>query len=181
MKKNLLKLSGFFGLVSLLAGIPLTAADLNSDFSLQGTILLLLVSLLILSYLVFLAGFIYLGNLTKNTLMIISSYCLILIGSLNYAMLYLSQTYANWTVIYEQAIVIIVFGISFGLAGVFHGFSLLKLKEQLGNIASRTGWVEMIFGFSLLTLVLSPIAILLIIPLYILEIMLLLKANKVRI
>ena len=181
MKKNFLKFIAISGLFSLFFSFPLATPGIINQFDFESFTLVSLVILSALSYLIFLAGFVYLGKKTQNTLMIVSSCFLILISVFNDFTIFLSQTSTKWSIFFDQPSRIISFGIIFGLVGILHGISLLKLEKQLGSIAKKTGWVEMIFGFSLLTLVLSPIAILLIIPLYILEIMLLLKANKVRI
>ena len=181
MKKNLLKLAAISGLLTFFLEFPFATPEVTNYFNFTDLNLFFLLTLSALSYLFFLFGFIYLGKKTKNTTMIISSSVLILIGIISDLTIYLSETNLGWFMFVEQFIVAALFGVTLGLAGIFHGYSLLRLKKYVGNIAIQTGWVEIIFSFSLLTLVLSPIALLLIIPLYVLEILLLLKANKIRI
>ena len=176
MNKYLLKFSAFTGLVSLFLSIPLGLLELG--YGPAGVLLLLFVSISVLSFIFFMIGFIHLGNIQKNLLLVVSSYFLLFIGVIDEIIIYLSLVNANWTEIHDSTIFEVTSVLVFGLVGMIHGYSLLNLKNNIREIAKKTGWLEVVFYFSLFTIILSPLALLLFVPMMVFEITLLLKASK---
>ncbi len=178
MKKHFLKLSVWCGLLSLFLSIPVPLTDLKIDFGLTTPISNLFIVLSAASYTLFTLGFVYLGKISKNAILILSSLLLIFVSTSSDVMLFLSQSDMSWETLYNTLAVTIVSAVAFGFSLMFHGYSLIKLKHIYGSLAEYTGWIEVISGLTLATLILSPIGLLLLIPMYICQIRLLLYARK---
>ncbi|MFA6023719.1 MAG: hypothetical protein WC777_00675 [Candidatus Gracilibacteria bacterium] len=179
MKKNLFKLAAFSGLVSLISSVPLTllveakGGSYFPEFNLGP-----LIFLSIVSYALFLSGFIYLGQIQNSKVTAVSSFLLILVNISYDLLVYLPKISTYPSKLDEYPSAYIAFGITYGLLTILHGYSLIQLKNPMGGLTKKTGWVELIFGFSFVTVVLSPISLLLLIPMYLLQVKLLLRARK---
>lgn len=178
MKNFNLKLSAWAGIVSLLISIPLGLIILDIDLNLPKPVLALMLGSSAVSYFVFMLGFLYLGKKQNNIVLIIFSVLLVLISALDDLFLFLSQTDDYWEVVYNKPIVTMAFAFTFGLSWALHGYFLTKLKSKLDGLVKRTGWLEILCGGSLASIILSPLALLLLVPTYIMQIKLLFNAGK---
>jgi len=73
---------------------------------------------------------------------------------------------------------IVVWSLAMGLILIVFGFSMLRLKRRFANLAKATGWVDIVAGFCILSVMLMPIALVLMLPMIILETLVLLRAYK---
>lgn len=177
MNKKLLTLSAFSAIISFICGFVLIATDLTDELASEREVLTFFSILSIISYMLFMLGFVHIGKANKSISLIISSYILSFIGSFSVLLTYLSNISQDWANFYDKPIVIILFVVSFGLFGVMHGYGVLNLKNIEGKSAKQAGWLEILMSISLLTFVLSPLALLLVIPMYFSQTKLLFKAR----
>ena len=73
-----------------------------------------------------------------------------------------------------QALVLVALGI----VSIVFGRALIKLQFQLGKIAKAAGVLNIITGISMITVVLSFVGVILLIPIYMMEIIILFRASK---
>lgn len=125
-------------------------------------------------YTIFAWGFKTIGEKYQIKLLVITSLLSIALAFISNAMdivkIFFSTSGLQWYTI----ILLVIFGVT----GIFFGIGMLKLKPRFGAIAQAAGVLEIICGISFVTLILSLIGVLLQIPIYILEVMLLFKAAK---
>ncbi len=74
------------------------------------------------------------------------------------------------------ALYAIISSFSTGLVVTVFGISLLRMRKRFGDLARVTGWLDIILGICLLSIILAPVAVLLMPPVIILEAALLFKA-----
>ena len=65
-----------------------------------------------------------------------------------------------------------------GVISIFLGIGLLRLQDGMGRIAKVAGRLELVFGISYASLILAFVGVLLLIPLLVVEIVLLSKADQ---
>ena len=173
-----IKYAGIAGILSLIFAVPVTFFEiLKSLNKLDGGfisvyIFALLISLIL--YIVFIHGFKLVAEKYQNNLLRISSYILIISAIVYYGYLVLTLISPNLDNIVIQILAVVIDG----AASIPFGIALLKLKPQFGSLATGAGVVEIITGVSLLSVILSIVGILLLIPLYILGSMILFRAAK---
>ena len=126
------------------------------------------------TYIYFIWGFKIIGDKTKNKLLTMSSYLLIILTIATYIITFLFQNGSTLT----QAISGVVVIVLLGAASIPFGIGLLKLKKEFGGLATATGVLNIITGVSFVTVILIFIGLLVLIPLIVLEIMLMFKAAK---
>lgn len=126
----------------------------------------------IILYVIFIWGFKIIGNKTKNKLLTISSYILIVASIIFYLVDMFQFDTSNIFVSLAALFLLGALTIPFGIG-------ILKLKEKFGPMATTVGILNIIEGASLATIILSFIGIIVLIPTIILEIILMFKiANK---
>ena len=125
-------------------------------------------------YIIFIYGFLLIGERYENNLLRFASYFLIIFGTLFNGYSVLTIMYPNLDNMFVQIVSVVIAG----AATIPFGVGLLKLKPQFGSIATAAGVIEIISGVSLLTFILSFLTILLYIPLCILLSMILFRAAK---
>jgi transcriptional regulator with XRE-family HTH domain len=130
--------------------------------------------LVFVTYLFFLRGFILIGGLFKSDLLkvipIILILCLGLIFSYDITTLYYPEI--------EYEFVFISFSITFGILGIMFGYALMTLQKPLGNLAQYAGVLEILMGVCLLTVILSPLALFLSIPIELFEVLLIFRTIR---
>ena len=146
----------------------------SSPISFIGTMIVVKV-IQVISFILFTRGFIALGFLFENSLLKISSYLYIiavcLISCLEIVELFVREE--------EVTGLLGLFSILlFGSVSIVFGNGLLRLQDGMGRIAKIAGRLEIAFGVSYLTVILSFIGVILLAPLIIVEIILLFKADQ---
>ncbi|MCT4604287.1 MAG: helix-turn-helix domain-containing protein [Marinifilum sp.] len=129
----------------------------------------------LISVLFFLRGFILIGGIFKNYLLkivtgILVGFNILLIGYDIASVFYES---------FEREFILFAASVSFGIIGMIYGIALLRLKPSLGMIASYAGILQIIAACFFLTIILSFIGMIIIIPVELLEIILIFKAIEI--
>lgn len=170
-----LKIAYISGLVYFIIGFLEFAGDWsryyedNFIFGEYGYITIKLIALF--CYTLFMRGFHMVGSLCDKYLLKFSSVLLILLGVIFYGYDIISIYYARLDVEY----VLISSSIFYGVAGMIFGFALLKLEEYLGVMATITGGLTIAASFFLVTVFLSWLGLIFLIPAVLLQIILLYK------
>lgn len=173
-----LKYSAIAGIITFLTVIPVIIFEVLKGLNkLTGTlatyyVITILISLF--SYLIFIYGYVLIGSYLKNNLLrIISIISLIFAFILNG--FYIGSVYIpELAGLFFSIIVLLLYGV----IEIIFGISVLKLKGLFGGLATGMGVLMIITGISFLTVILSILGIILLIPIYILGIMILFKASK---
>ncbi len=180
-QKNTFTAAWISGIIYLLIGIIEIGVNVHlSEY--ESSIPLLSVTLVvkvvtIISFFLFTRGFLALAILFENQLLKIGSYISI----------------ATVTTIYTAEIIVTVFSpdaidiintmgamsvIPFGAIGVIFGLGIRRLQDGMGRIAKVAGTLEIIYGISYMTLILTPIGLIVLPAVLIVEIVLLAKADQ---
>lgn len=119
----------------------------------------------------FLRGYKTIGEVTKNSTLVTAAYAYFIMEIL------ISIVTIGLSVFsFEERIVEtlsgIVIAMLFGVSELILGIGVLKLKEHLGSFAQIIGILKIIIGVMLVTILLSPLAAILVVPILILEIVL---------
>ncbi|MBI2208265.1 hypothetical protein HYU50_02115 [Candidatus Woesearchaeota archaeon] len=177
MNKNLNN-AAIAGIVAAIFFIPAAIFEyLREADKLTGNLFPVYVLITIISlgsYLYFMWGFKIIADKTKNKLLGISTYLVIIATIVTYATIFLPQNDSTLT----QIIFGVVIFILFGALSIPFGIGLLRLKKEFGALATATGVLNIIGGISFITVFLFFIGLLIMVPLIVLEIMLMFKASK---
>lgn len=176
MNKNL-RYSAYAGIFAGLLLIPaMIFSFLKGAGKLEGMGMIWLVSTNIIYtglYIWFLWGFIYLADKTKNKLLKIATVLAMVSSVISIGTLFINE---------ETGVLAIVVGVLIlmisGVLSIIFGVGLLKLKKKLGSLATACGVINIIIGGCLVTVLLAIIALLLTLPLVIMEIILMFKASE---
>ncbi|MEM3074828.1 MAG: hypothetical protein QW727_02720 [Candidatus Pacearchaeota archaeon] len=173
-----IKNAAIAGILSIIVDIPLVILEvLKSLKMLSGGLLTIYIIVYVLSlllYIVFAWGFKIIGEKTQNNLLSVMTYVFI-ISSIIYDGYFILAAISPSL---DNPIISILTLIFYGAVGIPFGISLLKLKNQFGSIATATGILVIITSASFLTVILSIIGVLTLIPAYILEVILLFRASE---
>tara|TARA_Y100000034_G_scaffold89492_1_gene107685 strand:- start:1676 stop:2215 length:540 start_codon:yes stop_codon:yes gene_type:complete len=173
-----IKNSGIFGILILILTFPLLLLEFLKTFMSgdENFVMIYVISLLIylLIFIFFIRGFILIGKKLKIPLLVNLSYLTIIVNTIWTIFQIFTPIYPQLTNLFYQILVLLTFGIII----ILFGISLLKLEKKFGSIAKATGILNIIAGISFVTVILSFIGLLLIIPISILEIILLFRASK---
>ena len=135
-------------------------------------IIVKLVSLI--SFSVFIYGFVSIGDLFKNRFLKIVSFLLLvtysLVITLDIISLYFNLIFLNITLVIEI--------ISLGSIQLLFGISLLSLSKKIGNIALAAGVVEILTGILFISVIFVFAGLITYIPAIILEIVILYKTSE---
>jgi transcriptional regulator with XRE-family HTH domain len=175
---NQLNLAWVFGIGYFLLGFFEGIADYyrfdEGSMLINRELYIVLKVLVFVTYLFFLRGFILIGGLFKSDLLkvipIILILCLGLIFSYDITTLYYPEI--------EYEFVFISFSITFGILGIMFGYALMTLQKPLGNLAQYAGVLEILMGVCLLTVILSPLALFLSIPIELFEVLLIFRTIR---
>lgn len=120
-------------------------------------------------------GFLIAGNLLKNHLMKISSLLLILV-LLGF---YVFDILSVFNTALDIEVILVAQSLSFGFVGILFGLSILKSRDTLGNTGLASGVAELLLAFCLVTVILSPIALFLLFPAIVFEILVIYKVVEI--
>jgi len=125
----------------------------------------------------FLRGYKILGDLWKNTLLSSATYvyfiseCLLILAAIIFAAFEFEGTFAEISAGIPILIII-------GIAEILVGVGVLKLREQLGDFAFVIGIIKIINGALFISIIISFVAIFLIFPVLIMEVVFLYLAAQ---
>lgn len=125
----------------------------------------------LITFVYFQRGFILIGGLFKNYLLKIISFILIVCNILLIGYDIASVFYNSL----EKEFVMGGFALTFGSLGIVYGIALIRLKDLTGSIAKYAGIFEIIAGCCFLSLLLSFMGYIFLIPAEIFEIIMLFK------
>lgn len=129
----------------------------------------------LVSFFFFQRGFIVIGHMFRNYLLKIMSYVLIfgvfLIISYDIASLFYDSV--------EREFILGAQALTFGGIGILYGISLIKLHRSFGNVPVAAGIFEIAASCFFLTIILSFIGHIMLIPAELLEIVILYKAAEI--
>lgn len=177
---KILKYAAIAGILSIAMTMPLIMLEVfKSSVMLSSGLIAIYILAYLLDlalYAVFIWGFKVIGEKTQNTLLTISSYLLIIFSIVLYGYIILIPLIPSL----DKFLILIsvLYLLFYGVLSLLAGIAILKLKGRLGPIATATGILSIITGASFLTIILSAIGILTMMPAYVLEIILLFKASK---
>lgn len=176
--KNLLTISWiagtFFLVIAVFEGINdyVRLDDKEFIFGVWGHVLIK--ALVVITNGLLLFGFLIAGNVLKNHLLKIASFFMIFVLFCFYAFDILSAFYQNLDV----ELIFLAGSLGFGIVGIIFGIAILKSRGQLGNIGLASGIMELFMAGCMVSIVLSPLAIFLLLPVIILEILVLYKVYE---
>ncbi|MFZ1805685.1 MAG: helix-turn-helix transcriptional regulator [Cyclobacteriaceae bacterium] len=175
-QRNTLLLAALAGAVYLVCQIILGAMDISwftdgHDWSFQtNAIFISLTVVMVISYALFVWGFVVLSKIFENSLLKIIVYILIVanasIGILDVATLSVNDT-ELLILPYASA------SILFGTLSIVFGVALLRLQDSMGQLSRIAGIMEIVMGCLLITVVLFFIAFVIMIPAVLIEILVL--------
>lgn len=173
-KKSIFFWAAVAGIFTAVLFIPQLAIEIMRVAGIEGgnSAYIVLSIITTITYAVFVWGFKELGDRTGNSMLSWSSCVLIAMGIISE--IYVMVTLASNSVDFLAYIILVLTG----LAGMVFGFALLKLKSRFGNIATATAILAIGEGAATASILFVVIAVLLFIPVYILEIILLFRADK---
>ncbi len=181
VQKNALTPAWIAGIIYLLIGIIEIVMDIQ--LSEQGSsISLLSVTIVvkiitIISFFLFTRGFIALAILFENHLLRIAAYISIAAITMIYSVeIIITLVSPNAVELINTLGALSV--IPFGAISLFFGLGLIRLQDGMGRIAKVAGRLEMIYGISYMTLILTPIGLILLPAVLIVEIVLLSRADQ---
>lgn len=164
------------GVVYFLAGFPEAAVEweiIESKYLLNGTWFYIIKIITLISFALFMRGFIMLGKCYGNKLLVFASALFLMITLVDYGFDLFFSTDHLFSA--ERQI---GKAMMYGCASVVFGISLFKAKEQLGNTGHYAGLLEIAIGLSFLTVFLFPVGLILMMPAEILEIYLLFRVSE---
>jgi transcriptional regulator with XRE-family HTH domain len=181
VNRNNLLVAVIGGAVYLVSQIILSAMDIawltsddRWDFQLNAIYTSLTV-LMVISFTLFMRGFIVLSNIFENTLLKIVSYMLIVatagLGILDVSSLSVEEVESLWPA-YGAAAVL------FGTLGIVFGVSLIRLQDSMGELSRIAGILEILMGCLLVTVVLFFLAYVIMIPAVVIEILVLYRGYE---
>ncbi len=141
-------------------------------FGMVGSVLLKVFSMVFYASMVY--GFLISGKLLKNYLMKIAS-VLLLIGCF---VLYLFDIVSFFNEFLAFEVIILAEAVTWGTFGILFGISILKSHKTMRPISFFAGGMEILASFFLLTVVLSLVGWVLILPTIILEVIFLYRVSQ---
>lgn len=167
-----------FGVVYLLLFLISVGINaLSDDHSLQTPMTLVpIYVLMIIAFAGFMRGFVALAKLFEIHLLKVSSYLNLTFVALALMadMVEISfSSLAEFSGVFSFFTLILI-----GTASVIFGMGLLRLQDGMGRLAKVSGRMEIAFGLSYLSIILSFVGLVLLGPVIVLEIVLLAKADQ---
>lgn len=139
------------------------------------TVYIIIKVAVLISFFYFQRGFILVGHMFRNYLLKIMSYVLIfgvfLIISYDIASLFYESV--------EREFILGAQALTFGGIGILYGISLIKLQRSFGNVPVVAGIFEIAGSIFFLTIILSFVGHIMLIPAELLEIVILYKAVEI--
>ena len=179
--RTALLIAVFAGAVYLVLEIILSTMDiiwLTTQEKWDGWLDLVYISLtivMVISYILFAHGFIVLSTIFENTLLRIASYFYIVtiigLGILDISTLWVEDMYILW-IPYASASVLI------GSVAIVFGVGLIRLQDGIGELSRAAGFLEIIMGCCLVTVIFFFIGFIIMIPAIIVEILVLYRGYE---
>lgn len=140
-------------------------------FGTIGSVVLKIFSMLFYATMVY--GFLISGKLLKNYLMKIASVLLLVAVTF----FYLFDIISFFNEIFEFEVLVLAETMTWGTLGIVFGISILKSHKTMRPISFLAGGMEILASFCLLTIILSLVGWILILPAVILEVLFLYKVT----
>ena len=122
----------------------------------------------------FVRGFILVGHLFKNYLLRVIS----LIMIIAYTLITFYDIFFMHPGMSDVYITMLPMAFTFGVIAIVFGIALIRLRKAVGRLAEYAGILEIIIGGTLITIILSPIALVLTYPAGIIQIIILFKTKE---
>ncbi len=171
--KKKLNIAWVFGVVYIVIGTMEALADIyqfNEDISILNIIGYSFIKVLsIVSFTIFMGGFLAISTIYNHKWLKTIAYLLIIV----YGVLEIFDVIVVFLFNNSTTYTLVIWPILIGPVFIFFGIQLLKLKKHLGMLVQVNGIIEIINGICLSTIILAPLAIFLIVPVVIIEIILL--------
>ncbi len=179
--RNTLLIALIAGSIYLVAQIVLGAMDFAwlADEGKWGfrmnTIYTGITVLMVVAFVLFARGFIALSNLFENTLLKVAAYVL-MVAVAGKAVLDINTLYLP----FDERVWLpyIAVSVIFGALGILFGVSLIRLQDGMGVIARLAGFLEIIMGCMLITVVFFFFAYIIIVPTIVVEILLIYRGYE---
>ncbi|MFH1849396.1 MAG: hypothetical protein ABH879_04380 [archaeon] len=163
--------AAIFGIVSAFAAMPVMLFELLKSMDKLGSLMPLYVlsyAIYTVTYVLFVRGFVLIGKKMKVPMLVKASYWMIVFG-VSSSLLMIAGADA---LLYSIILLLLL-----GAVTLFFGIALLRLKK-LGGIARAAGILNIVSGASMVVFIFAFLALILMVPAYILEIILLFRAAK---
>lgn len=168
------------GIIYFALGLVETAANyllIEDQMSFSHQLFIVVTNLGVLStYFFFMRGFIAIGKIYDNYLLKISSYmmvaCYIFLVAIDISHVISPMEEAHYLFVQSGA------ALTFGAIGIILGIGFIRLRSSIGSIAIVAGVFELMVAFLFLTIVGSFLALLLLIPAVIIEVVILYKVSE---
>lgn len=179
--KNALAPAWIAGIVYLLMVIMESGLGLFTEYENPGDSLWISIAVVkviaAISFLLFARGLLSLSLLFEIHLLKIASYLSMVFVTIMYLseaiLMIANQSYTGFVETFRALSIM-----PLGAISIFLGIGLVRLQDGMGKIAKVAGRLELIFGISYSSLILSFIGVILLLPLLIVEIVLLSKADQ---
>lgn len=173
---NILKISWIAGILIFAISIPETVFNVTRyyDYLSAAQIplyIIVCISAMIINVL-FMRGFVMIGSLLKNNIIIVCSYLMIISIVVGYSYEIISLSYDSE----ERKLIYAVFSVIDGFLCIFFGIGLLRIEDMFGSTSKYAGLLNIIAGITFILVVLFFIGLIIMIPVTILEILILYKA-----
>ena len=180
-----LKISGVAGIINLSLFVPSLTLSVMKSLKYLHEILfplhILMNILLIITTILFLRGFVIIGERVKNFFLIIASYTLIVANivanSIFIGFDLMGITWSPENLPFTWLVILTLLFV--GVVNIFFGLGLLQLRNKFGDIATATGILEIIAGVSSCSIILFFFDIILTIPVMILEVIIIFRACEI--
>ena len=131
----------------------------------------------LISLLFFLNGYKKLGTILNNKILVTASYAYFIIELLIVLIVVSFSVFklSDYTTEVLSSVIILIL---WGIAELILGLGVMKLKENLGSFAQITGILKIVNGAMLISIIFSPLAFFLLVPVLIMEIILIYNASQ---
>ena len=174
-----LNIAWIFGVIYFIIGFFEGAADyflIKDDKMIYSSGIYVAIKLIsLITFAFFQRGFIMIGGLFRNYLLKIMSFIMIIA-------IVLLNSFDIISIFYDSIEYEFVAGASaltFGIIGIIYGISLMRLKSSVGGISKYAGFLEIIGGCFLLTIILAFVGLVIYIPAVLLEIIIIFKVIEI--
>lgn len=170
-----IKLAWICGLIYFLSGFVEFAVDYARFYEdkliISNTLYIIIKSIVLLTFVFFMRGFVFTGNIYGNYLLKIGAYMLIGINVLfcgyDIVSLYFEGFYIEYVLIMQS--------IFFGIGGFIFGFALIKWNDSLGVIPKVAGGLQIAASVMFILVFMAWLGYIFILPAVLLQIILLFK------
>ncbi|WP_394750309.1 helix-turn-helix domain-containing protein [Spongiimicrobium salis] len=170
-----LNIAWICGLIYFLLGFLETGLYLSRFFEgelILGKVGYISIELITLgTFILFMRGFILTGKIVKNYFLKIAAFITIFVSGLFYVYDILSLFIDEFSVDF----ILGASSIAFGMISIFFGIALFRLQPIIGSLAAVAAVFELIASFFFLTVILSWIGLIFLLPAVLLEVILLYK------